>query len=353
MAQRYRLRTRRGRRRARPSRGSRRASLHRAARHPGLPHARAALDGRAVRAARAAPGPAGRRSTRVEVSADGGETWADAELERDVARPWAWCAWRYEWDAPAGRARALRPRARRGRQRAAARARRGTSAATATTPSTASSYTSPRDMAGVCELISETEQGSVRSVCLGRVRRDFFLLFINVRGVWRRSRRCCSCGSCRDALRRSGCRRYWRIRNSRFRYPGSLPLSGALPVSRRRTCSTRHALAFTWAYRELGLPSGETCRRRMDRSGSGAACSSGASVVLQEHADRGGRLDWSRVIVDASLVDAKKGATKVARSLQGRPGSRFHLAVDANGAPLAVRLRGRQRERAAASAAAH
>ena len=36
----------------------------------------------------------------------------------------------------------------------------------------------------------------------------------------------------------------------------------------------------------------------------------------------------------------EKGGGKVARSLQGRPGSRFHLAVDANGAPLAVRLSG-------------
>src|SRR6266540_2372062 len=34
----------------------------------------------------------------------------------------------------------------------------------------------------------------------------------------------------------------------------------------------------------------------------------------------------------------EKGGAKVARTLRGRPGSRYHLAVDANGAPLAVRL---------------
>jgi transposase len=34
----------------------------------------------------------------------------------------------------------------------------------------------------------------------------------------------------------------------------------------------------------------------------------------------------------------EKGGEAVARTLRGRPGSRFHLAVDANGAPLAVRL---------------
>ena len=34
----------------------------------------------------------------------------------------------------------------------------------------------------------------------------------------------------------------------------------------------------------------------------------------------------------------KKGGEAVARTLRGRPGSRYHLAVDAQGAPLAVRL---------------
>jgi transposase len=34
----------------------------------------------------------------------------------------------------------------------------------------------------------------------------------------------------------------------------------------------------------------------------------------------------------------EKGGEQVARTLLGRPGSRYHLAVDANGAPLEVRL---------------
>jgi sulfane dehydrogenase subunit SoxC len=38
----------------------------------------------------------------VEVSADGGESWAAAELEHDVDSPWAWCAWRCEWQADPG-----------------------------------------------------------------------------------------------------------------------------------------------------------------------------------------------------------------------------------------------------------
>lgn len=71
-------------------------------------------------------------------------------------------------------------------------------------------------------------------------------------------------------------------------------------------------------YRELGLPSGETCRRRLEewtRRGLLAQ----ALVVLQEQLAGADRLDWSRVIVDASLVEAKKGAKRSrARSWAGR-----------------------------------
>jgi hypothetical protein len=35
---------------------------------------------------------------RVEASADGGETWSDAELGPQPSR-WAWRAWEWEWDA--------------------------------------------------------------------------------------------------------------------------------------------------------------------------------------------------------------------------------------------------------------
>lgn len=61
-------------------------------------------------------------------------------------------------------------------------------------------------------------------------------------------------------------------------------------------------------YRELGLPSGETCRRRLEEwSRRGLLVR--AITVLQEQLAGAERLDWRRVIVDASLVDAKKGAT--------------------------------------------
>ena len=62
-------------------------------------------------------------------------------------------------------------------------------------------------------------------------------------------------------------------------------------------------------YRELGLPSGETCRRRMEEW-SRRGLLAEAIVVLQEQLAGARKLDWTRVIVDASLVEAKKGARR-------------------------------------------
>jgi DMSO/TMAO reductase YedYZ molybdopterin-dependent catalytic subunit len=41
--------------------------------------------------------------TRVEVSTDAGETWAEADLEPAGEHPWGWRAWRYTWTAQPGR----------------------------------------------------------------------------------------------------------------------------------------------------------------------------------------------------------------------------------------------------------
>jgi len=37
---------------------------------------------------------------RVEVSTDGGMTWADADVEDDLGSPWAWRGWTYRWTPP-------------------------------------------------------------------------------------------------------------------------------------------------------------------------------------------------------------------------------------------------------------
>lgn len=62
-------------------------------------------------------------------------------------------------------------------------------------------------------------------------------------------------------------------------------------------------------YRELGLPSGETCRRRLEEWSRLGLFEQALEVLQQQLADAG-KLDWSRVIVDASLIDAKKGAKR-------------------------------------------
>jgi len=60
--------------------------------------------------------------------------------------------------------------------------------------------------------------------------------------------------------------------------------------------------------RELGFPSGETCRRRLHEWIERGVWPQALALLVAE-LDRDGRLDWSRVVVDASIVDAKKGAT--------------------------------------------
>jgi transposase len=98
----------------------------------------------------------------------------------------------------------------------------------------------------------------------------------------------------------------------RCRYPARACLEGVLFVLFTDT---------PWLevpYRELGLPSGETCRRRLEEW-SRRGLLARALVVLQQQLAAADRLDWSRVIVDASLVDAKKGARRSrARSWAGR-----------------------------------
>src|SRR5262249_48466760 len=62
-------------------------------------------------------------------------------------------------------------------------------------------------------------------------------------------------------------------------------------------------------YRELGLPSGETCRRRLEEWQQRGVLEA-VFHELRGHLHSLGRLDLSRVLIDASLVEAKKGARR-------------------------------------------
>lgn len=63
--------------------------------------------------------------------------------------------------------------------------------------------------------------------------------------------------------------------------------------------------------RELGFPSGETCRRRLHEWIDRGVWPQALAILVAE-LDTRGKLDWSRLVIDASIVDAKKGATSPA-----------------------------------------
>jgi transposase len=63
--------------------------------------------------------------------------------------------------------------------------------------------------------------------------------------------------------------------------------------------------------RELGFPSGETCRKRLHEWIEKGVWEQ-AMVELISELNLAGKLDWSRVVIDASLIDAKKGVSSPA-----------------------------------------
>jgi transposase len=94
----------------------------------------------------------------------------------------------------------------------------------------------------------------------------------------------------------------------RFRYPGRKRvadracLEGILYV-------LRHAIPWRALPRLEGLPSGQTCWRRLDEW-ERAGVWPRLMVRLQQLLAEAEGIDWSRAIVDASLVDAKRGARR-------------------------------------------
>jgi transposase len=103
----------------------------------------------------------------------------------------------------------------------------------------------------------------------------------------------------------------------RFRYPGRKRasdracLEGILYV-------LRHAIPWRALPRLEGLPSGQTCWRRLDEWEK-AGVWPRLMVRLQQLLAEAEAIDWSRAIVDASLIDAKRGARRPrARSVAGR-----------------------------------
>jgi transposase len=103
----------------------------------------------------------------------------------------------------------------------------------------------------------------------------------------------------------------------RFRYPGRARYSPRACLEGILYVLYTDTPWLQVPFRELGLPSGETCRRRLEEW-SARGLLPAALLALQEQLVEAERLDWSRLIVDASLVEAKKGARRSrARSWAG------------------------------------
>ncbi|MDQ0946163.1 transposase [Streptomyces phaeochromogenes] len=124
----------------------------------------------------------------------------------------------------------------------------------------------------------------------------------------------------------------------RFRYPGRKRIDD------RKTLQGVLFVLYTgiqWEYlpQELGFGSGPTCWRRL-AEWQQAGVWEELQRVLLDRLRAADRLDFSRVTVDASHVQAKRGRSspKVGPSPvdRARPGSKHHVLTDAHGTPLRV-----------------
>ena len=98
----------------------------------------------------------------------------------------------------------------------------------------------------------------------------------------------------------------------RFRYPGRRPLD-----DRRVLSGILFVLATGVGWerlpKELGFGSGMTCWRRL-RAWQEAGVWKRLHELLLAELHAVDRLDWSRAVVDASYIQAKKGAPRPARA---------------------------------------
>lgn len=116
----------------------------------------------------------------------------------------------------------------------------------------------------------------------------------------------------------------------RFRYPGRRRwddracLEGIVYV-------LAHGIAWRALPRINGFPSGQTCWRRLDEWERAGVWPQLLQRLQAKLADAD-KLDWQRVIVDATIVPAKKGAPRRAKALQIAAGQRASCISAATGA---------------------
>ncbi|KKB60777.1 transposase, partial [Robbsia andropogonis] len=94
---------------------------------------------------------------------------------------------------------------------------------------------------------------------------------------------------------------------------------------------------------EMGCGSGVTCWRRL-RDWQEAGVWDRLHEVLLGKLRAAGQIDLSRVVVDSPSVRAIGAGTKTGHPVyRARPGSKHHVATDANGVPLSISLTGANR----------
>lgn len=98
-----------------------------------------------------------------------------------------------------------------------------------------------------------------------------------------------------------------------------------------------------WEYlpQEMGCGCGMTCWRRL-RDWQAAGVWQQLHEVLLAELNAADQIDWSRAIVDSSLLRAMCGGAKIGPNPTDRrkPGSKHHVLTDAQGVPLVVILTG-------------
>jgi transposase len=121
-------------------------------------------------------------------------------------------------------------------------------------------------------------------------------------------------------------------RGGRRRVPDRAALTGIIFV-------LRTGMPWRFLPQELGCGSGSTCWRRL-RDWQAAGVWERLHAVLLNWLGDSGVIDWSRASLDSLSVRAKRGGDDTGPNPvdRGKRGSKYHLVVDRNGIPLAVRL---------------
>jgi transposase len=121
-------------------------------------------------------------------------------------------------------------------------------------------------------------------------------------------------------------------RGGRPRVPDRAALTGIIFV-------LRTGMPWRFLPQELGCGSESTCWRRL-RDWQAAGVWERLHAVLLNWLGDSGVIDWSRASLDSLSVRAKRGGDDTGPNPvdRGKRGSKYHLVVDRNGIPLAVRL---------------